>query len=497
MTGTRPLAHPATATGDDVAVLDLVTDLAMGLRTAGVRYCHWKSNAAIDRSLTGDNDLDLLVAPDDAGRFLSVLYGLGFRAATPPPGRYVPGILDLFGLDDPTGRVVHAQAHFRLPVGDDMTKNVVLPFADAYLDSCADQGHVLPLPSVAHEYLVLVLRLGLKHCALSSQLVGQGRSTATERRELAHLEARVDPAEVERLRASHLPTVPAPLLAEVRAALEPDAGRRVRAHAGRRLLRALAPYTRRSLPRDLVLRIAKRAWLPVRGRLPGGDPRRRPLAGGLLVAVIGGDGAGKSTTVARLTDTLGVGFVTRTAHLGKPPRSLPGRLARRVVRTVVGATPVIVPEDAPPGRFPGYGTLLWLVLLARDRAREQRRLHRAVARGEVVVCDRYPVPGLRTMDGPRAARFPGVAQRPLARWLADVEARRYRHMPRPDLSLVLRVSPEVAVTRRPEQDRAFVWRRAAEVQGLAWTGADVVVVDADRPEEAVQRAAARAVWDRL
>ncbi|MFA9432465.1 hypothetical protein [Egicoccus sp. AB-alg2] len=496
MSVVRPLEPVPAPTDVEHQALALVAELAAGLRDAGVRYCHWKSNEAIARSLSGDNDLDLLVAPEDAGRFLAVLHGLGFRAASPPPGRHVPGIVDLFGLDDATGRVVHAQAHFRLVVGDDMTKNVDLPLVAAYLDSCRHDG-VLPLPSPEFEYLVLLVRMGLKHCAVSSQLVRQGRPTASERRELAQLEADVDPAEVERLRATHLPELSPALLRSLRHALAPDADRLTRARAGRRLLRALAGYARRPLHQDLLLRVGKRAWRPIRGRLPGGDPRRRPAAGGLMVAVLGGDGAGKSTTVGTLATALGGVLVTRTGHLGKPPRSLLTRVGRRMVRLVDGGAPPVTTPDTPSSAFPGHGTLVWHVLTARDRARERRRLHRAVAAGEVVVCDRHPLPMLRTMDGPRIARIPDLQRRPLARWLARAEARYYRRMPPPDLLLVLRASPDVALKRRPEQDRDFVRRRAEEIDRVPWRGRNVVVVDADRPLKEVQRVAARAVWDRL
>jgi thymidylate kinase len=114
-----------------------------------------------------------------------------------------------------------------------------------------------------------------------------------------------------------------------------------------------------------------------------------------------------------------------------------------------------------------------------------------------VVCDRFPVAGLRFMDGPRTAGLPGVDRRRLARWLADREAGYYARMGRPNLTLVLRVPPEVAVGRRPEQDARYVWNRAQEVWDLPWPADDVVVIDASQPHEQVLRQLRRAVWDAL
>jgi thymidylate kinase len=483
---------------EEPRVLDLIDTLGRELAAAGVRYCHWKSNEAIDRSLRGENDLDLLVAVEDAGRFLEVLHRLGFRMAGTRPDRYVPGILDLFGLDDRTASVVHAQAHFRLVVGDDMTKNVHLPFEGPYLASCSQDG-ILPLPSPEFEYLVLLLRMGIKHCPAPAQLARQGRLTASEARELAYLEQRIDRAEVERLRARHLPTIDADLLATCRAALDRDAGRAQRAIAGRRVLRALAPYGRRSPVADLGLRLWRRPWRRVQRSLLGTDVRRRPMSGGLIVAVLGGDGSGKSSAVAAIAATLDPVLMTRVGHLGKPPRSLLTRVSRRVIRRVTPTSPgtAYLPWDEGPATFPGYGFVVWHVLNARDRAREYRRLRRAAARGAVVVCDRFPLAGLHFMDGPRTAELPGTDRHRLARWLAGREARYYARLGRPDLTLVLRVPPDVAVARRPEQDARYVWHRAQEVWDLPWSRDEATVVDASQPHEQVLRQVRRAVWEAL
>ena len=65
--------------------LDLVVRLCRGLTDERIRYCHWKSNEAIARSASGDNDLDLLVDRADADRFGAVLHRLGFKQAHPTP----------------------------------------------------------------------------------------------------------------------------------------------------------------------------------------------------------------------------------------------------------------------------------------------------------------------------------------------------------------------------------------------------------------------------
>ena len=56
----------------DQKTLKIVEDLCGALAEEKVDYCHWKSNEALDRSASGDNDLDLLIgrAPAEFGKLM-------------------------------------------------------------------------------------------------------------------------------------------------------------------------------------------------------------------------------------------------------------------------------------------------------------------------------------------------------------------------------------------------------------------------------------------
>src|SRR5688500_2680094 len=73
--------------------LALVTKLCATLTTAGVDYCHWKSNEAIERSASGDNDLDLLVRREHMGRFTEIVHALGFEQARQSHIKELPVVL--------------------------------------------------------------------------------------------------------------------------------------------------------------------------------------------------------------------------------------------------------------------------------------------------------------------------------------------------------------------------------------------------------------------
>jgi thymidylate kinase len=488
-----------TAASPGATVLPLVAELLEALERAGVSYCHWKSNEAIERSASGANDLDLLIARDGAAVFARTLHDLGFLVARPRANRQLPGIIDYYGRDRDTGRILHVHAHHQLVLGDDMTKNFRLPIEGAYLASATSDG-LFMLPSAEFEYVVFVLRMVVKHAPWDAQLGRKGRLTPSERRELAYLQERIDRAVVAEIIRVHLPFLDRRTFAVAERALEEDAGRAIRAFAGRRVLRALRAHGRRPGAADLGLRVLRREWGNLLSRLPVRHTGKRLDTGGMVIAIVGGDGAGKSSAVDVVAALLSHDFETHRFHMGKPPWSRVTTAVRRPMRKL-RQHGLFSATTAPPWEvhtsYPGLAFLLWHVLTARDRLLEYQRIRRVVGSGGIAVCDRFPLPDVRMMDAPRLRTVEGLERRPWARWLAEAEARCYAHLLPPDLLIVLRVPPDEAVRRRPEQDAEFVRRRAQEVYDTDWSATDAVVIDAGRTKAEVEHAVAAAVWSTL
>ena len=249
--------------------LDLVVALCRALEDEGIRYCHWKSNEAIERSASGENDLDLLIDRSDTDRFGAVLHELGFKQARPAPSREVPGLIDHYGLDAGSGRLVHLQAHYQLVLGDDMTKNFHLPVERAYLDS-KGASELIRVPAPEFELAVFVVRMILKHSTWDAQLCLMGGLSASEQRELTHLLAQVpEPGRATAL-AERLPFLSPQLVDRCLRSLESPPSRWQRASIARSLERDLAAYARQARSVDIAQRTVRRG---LRGRATSPDPQ--------------------------------------------------------------------------------------------------------------------------------------------------------------------------------------------------------------------------------
>ena len=492
-------------------VLVLIAELCGILDAEGVRYCHWKSNEAIARSESGENDLDLLVARADADRFEDVLRRLRFKVVLQPAWKRLPGIYHAYGLD-PSGAFVHIHAHYQLVVGDDMTKNLHLPIESAYVASARREG-LFPTPAPEYELALFLIRMTVKHCTWDGIVSLQGSLSTSERRELVDLRARADPDELRAVMERHLPFIESDLWRRCERAVGGDVSSWFRIRTAARLQGALSTCSRRAPQLDTWVRMWRRGRTVVRRKALRRGPVRNQLAsGGALVAIVGGDGAGKTTAVEGLARWFDSEHIDcRRLHLGKPGWSplttvVKGglRLAAAAKRGPTSSAKALRTELSTGGArrlgMRSRARLSWEVLTARDRYRAYRRARRLASNGSVVICDRYPLTEVVSMDGAVTAR---IAADPSgwgrwARTMAAMERRYYERIARPDVLIVLRVDPDTAVERkRGLEPESTVRPRSEEIWRIDWRDRSAVVIDASSSRDEVLSQVKSAVWSRL
>jgi dTMP kinase len=197
---------------------------------------------------------------------------------------------------------------------------------------------------------------------------------------------------------------------------------------------------------------------------------------GRLVVLEGIDGAGTTTHVARLAEKLRT--VRVPVRVTREPSDGPvGTLVRQVL------TGRLV---APGGRAPGWQTMA--LLFAADRMDHvESTIEPFIAEGGVVLSDRYDASSLAYQSVSSGSHAKDALE-----WIRTLN----RFVRRPDLTMVLDVSPEVAAERRLSRGEAAQLYDQNEVQrALAEfyrhldrhiPGDRIAVIDASGPIEDVQ-----------
>jgi thymidylate kinase len=485
--------------------IPLISKLVDALQGADITYCHWKSNSNLELVELGRTDLDLLVARQHVREFRQILAQNGFVAARRPHVEDPPAVEHLFGYDSPADRFVHVHAHYQLILGHDRSKNYRLPIEKPYLASATSRG-TFPIPSPEFEYVVLVIRMVLKY-AIGDEILWEalrGRRagpSSSERRELEDLRIAIDRDQVKAIVEEHLPYIGSPLFEKAENLF---AGGSIRERLGvsRRMESALAPYARVPANVDTGLRIWRRLALASRRRTRSIHGFRLD-SGGALIAIMGGDGAGKSTALNEITRWLSDEFDVSAIHLGKPPWSWTTRLIRGGLEAAHrlgllaqdATTDAAVDPDLPAGA--DRRRLVWYACKARDRYKEYRKAQRAANRGVIILSDRFPHPALHGFDVPQIARLIGGGGSRLTRRLSQIEQRYHSMIALPDLSFVLLLEPEEAARRKTDEAHDYVVKRATEIWETDWENHDVRVIDASQSPQTVANEIKLAIWETL
>jgi hypothetical protein len=85
----------------------------------------------------------------------------------------------------------------------------------------------------------------------------------------------------------------------------------------------------------------------------------------------------------------------------------------------------------------------------------------------------------------------------LAQRLQRAEASYYRRILGPDVRCVLRLDPEIAVIRKPEEPADYVRARGRVIWETDWTGTGAHLVDASQPLSDVLRRLKSIIWSAL
>jgi thymidylate kinase len=102
------------------------------------------------------------------------------------------------------------------------------------------------------------------------------------------------------------------------------------------------------------------------------------------------------------------------------------------------------------------------------------------------------------MDAPQVeAAISSGGSNSLTRFLARLESSWYRAILPPDVLVVLRLDPDIAVRRKTDEGSDYVRMRSEAVWNADFGETPAVVMDASRPKEALLSELRKLVWSRI
>ena len=512
-----PVVELRTNIQETTVGLKAPADLFESLNERGIRYCLWKSNIRQEEGMRGETDLDLLVDREQSTVFRETLQKHNIKPFHAAPGRHYPAMENHLGFDDVTGRLFHLHVHYQLVLGEQFIKNYRLPLEDHFLDS-VQLRHGAKLPSPELEIIILSIRILLKYRDrdLLRDILPY-RSTgisASFRKEIHWLLQQTDRGRIEQTLAEIAEIVPGDLILNFLDIALTGRKAGLKLYLLRNRLRRTLSIFQRTNPFSAVLRYFGEMW-DRRKFLRSSPVTKMTLpAGGLRLALIGADGAGKSTLCNALTKWLSWKLDTRVYYLGS---KLPSRRSRllysvyKIIRRVHQALSRVLSEKnllcRPVAGLRDFFLYWHHVSLAQDRyERYLAGMKRSMA-GSLVIFDRYPLEsldpqiGAGQMDGSKIAAMAGEKNGAAARFMARTEKALYDKIRPPDYLAILNVSPEVSLQRKPDHKQAVVEAKSQLIQqmmSLAESrGLRSIPLDADLPFEDVFLQLKRKIWEIL
>lgn len=455
--------------------MKIISALIERLNEENILYCHWKSNQHVSDAFTGVDDIDMLISKDDILELNIILNELGYKRFKLPAKRTYMGIEDYLGYDKEQMCFVHLHLHYELTLGEKHLKGYQLPFERSVLNRrLFDTENKIYISSHEDEMWLLIIRLAMKlrNRDYLKWIIGRNVIGVSTLREydwlLEYMSSKVFKERTMELFGENISSK---LVSISSSGLDFKVIRSLKRQIAREF-KAYKAYSAFGATFTRWLRECFRVSQVLNNKLYKRPKifRRSPISGGRLIALLGPDGAGKSTIIGIVTKKLSGVMDATGVYLGsgdggsslfrKPLKIIynrmlkKGTLSRTSKRFNADGGVHHEGESKKAGAIRRLGALPWAISLSRERYRKILKAKRFRNNGYVVISDRYPQTQIpHACDGPKFLNTLNENSSLFNTLVCSAERKCFAlaEKVKPDIVIILSVSPEVALERKPDE----------------------------------------------
>lgn len=453
-----------------------------------IEYCHWKSNEHLLPALQGETDLDILFIPEQRSELDIILNICGLKRFRSTAAMQYNAIEDFIGFDIETAKIWHLHTHYRMTLGEKHLKGYTInTWGYKLIQNRIFDDNGIYTSCHEDELILLLVRNALK---LRWRDKGQ-KIGSDDIAEYNWLISKTDANEIQSHAKEYLSEKSVEELMKLIANRPTKKNQLLKLQ--KCLRKELKPFTCYSRFDSWWTRTCREFdWalgaLVRHAGLNINKPNRRiSPSGGCVVAFLGCDGAGKSTTISYIMNEFGKKIDVKTIYLGSGDGSSsflrkPMKLVARKVGGK-GLSHAVEKEYAEKKRVSVKSRLfllakvIWATTLANEKKSKLKEITKARNSGMLVLIDRYPQtenPGF--CDGPLLTKYLSKGHGFLYRKaVKELEVYKSASMNPPDLTLKLMVPTEVAIIRKPEMTIEEIENKKKAVMAMNPSRKSVVI----------------------
>lgn len=372
-------------------MLEIYKDLFKALKDEGVSYCNWKDHHDVEKNLDGYGDLDIFVPLSLKLAFEEISKKIGFRQVSSYQSSH-DHIEHYYGLDKSTLKFAHIHVYFKIITGEHISKNYDIPLENYILENL-DVSGFLTTTNIIGRNVIFLIRYFLKIGSLYGlfQYWRDQRKYTNEWKFLNHdcnfkdvLELNLSSKDLEEMKKIFTSSSFAKKIL-----------------FSLKLKNRFKNFKRRSFfeyqvftIQNLIIRALNKIFLK----------KQKIFEPGIVIAICGLDGAGKSTLVSKLKILFSNHFCTKVFHLGRPKSNIFTYLTNIIIK-FYSILKIILPlkrtSNTSLSKNISIIYAIRSVLLAYDRKVQSNKARSYSDNGYLVICDRYPGIQYGKMDSPR------------------------------------------------------------------------------------------------